>query len=542
MFQLSKTKIFIAIFIWLLLLGGTYFLSNHFIATKETPKSSVAQETYSVDYHSIIKENNLIIDMMSTTKSNTTYYYYKIDGLKDQRVEEKINKELKQQTFKYSYGGSILSNYSNVLSIDIDEYHSSPITLNYDLITGNKIEFNDLFNKGSNYWTYVASALYDEFAYRITDDLDDVNLAIACLLTPDSDDCYYDDYNYYLDEYDGNVKSTLKELKDEKSELDSLMANMEDSIFEIINYYKVNGINTFAFFSNKIIIYDKPNILQDYFDHMTIKGTDYYKDLAIFNRYVTKDSIFNSSKSHINTTYILDQPHSDYSSIKNIGNYGTLEYYASTNNNSKQFLDFLNNLTITKDEDMYTYRIININDEGYYEDSSINSFYSEEITCTMKKDYYQNIFLPLRSSNNIFDSSEDAIGYYIYSDTLFKNIDGKIKCDDKIYNTSIIDKKGNIYSSVDDIFKSNINIHDYLKYFVIEQIKEELSKEEHEYDQKEKCEYAQNNIDDFTYSLSENSIIVSYQYGNSIWDNYNFYIYYKDINSADLIAVLNDDN
>ena len=89
--------------------------------------------------------------------------YVQIDGLKNQEVEDKINKDIKEQIEKFTNDClkevkeeekqdiyqeiTILSNFNNVLSM-VDEMGYSKertLYLNYDLNTGNKIEPEDIF-------------------------------------------------------------------------------------------------------------------------------------------------------------------------------------------------------------------------------------------------------------------------------------------------------------------------------------------------------------------------------------------------------------
>ena len=109
------------------------------------------------------------------SKGSICASYLEISGLQDQELQEKINKEIKDSALYYSdkitkkqkYNSyvSVQGNFSNILSIYVyiyvyeneDIVFDEEIYLNYNLVTGEKIKFLDLF--ASN--TPMNSIIYD---------------------------------------------------------------------------------------------------------------------------------------------------------------------------------------------------------------------------------------------------------------------------------------------------------------------------------------------------------------------------------------------
>ena len=85
------------------------------------------------------------------------HQYIEINGLKDKEIENKINNDIKEFIFNCDFDGvngkkeiysTVKGNFSNILSIEVTDYHEY-FGLNYNLITGERLEFKDLFVKSA---------------------------------------------------------------------------------------------------------------------------------------------------------------------------------------------------------------------------------------------------------------------------------------------------------------------------------------------------------------------------------------------------------
>lgn len=99
--------------------------------------------------------------------------YIEITGLKNKVIEDKINKEIKEIAFKL--GDEELDEYQNqrrvrcythanicdILSVELENHNNKKVGLNYDLTTGNQIKFEEVFTDSSNIKEIVQQSLYD---------------------------------------------------------------------------------------------------------------------------------------------------------------------------------------------------------------------------------------------------------------------------------------------------------------------------------------------------------------------------------------------
>ena len=103
--------------------------------------------------------------------------YIQIDGLKNKKIQSDINKKLREKAYSlkgtvYTY---IVSNFSNILSIEFDGDKNEYDTLNIDLSTGNEIKFEELFISSTPINSILESALYRTLARAYIDNSDDYN-------------------------------------------------------------------------------------------------------------------------------------------------------------------------------------------------------------------------------------------------------------------------------------------------------------------------------------------------------------------------------
>jgi len=121
----------------------------------------------------------------SSGKYRTEINYITVSGLKNKELQDKINKEIKDVAYKYynNIGSkedylvytSVGANYSNILSINIsllmwdntkEEYRiNEEIGLNYNLVTGEKLLFTDIFEGDTPINYIIYDMAYEALAW-----------------------------------------------------------------------------------------------------------------------------------------------------------------------------------------------------------------------------------------------------------------------------------------------------------------------------------------------------------------------------------------
>lgn len=117
--------------------------------------------------------------------------YIEISGLKNSTIQTNINNEIKQIAYKYEEGlystqkyavyTKVVGNFSNILSIEIymnvynqenDVVKSETAYLNYNLATGDKIKFLDLFASNTPMNSIIYDIAYESLAWNTYINLD----------------------------------------------------------------------------------------------------------------------------------------------------------------------------------------------------------------------------------------------------------------------------------------------------------------------------------------------------------------------------------
>ena len=202
-------------------------------------------------------ENNIKVNTINDKKENLEYKYYEITGLKDKIVEEKINKEIKEAAMQevekalkensryYYFSIYINANFNNVLSISIEDTY-----LNYDLSTGEKIKFTELFTNNSEgkVWKLVKENLKRNWLQN---------------------------QYYETGEYDRENEKVIFD-----------QSGMDEYLLRMYNYYMKNKENLTFYVGNDYITV---KINEDY---VYIYMEDMYENIAVYNKYLTEESVF----------------------------------------------------------------------------------------------------------------------------------------------------------------------------------------------------------------------------------------------------------
>lgn len=233
--------------------------------------------------------------------------YFKISGLKDKQVEAKINDRIKEIAFGCIPSGEAehkevwlysQGNFSNILSLSIssnirmkrkpgdpDYDYSSDYNYNYfyssrgitfDLNTGNEITLDDVFVDHYNYKTIIANELYQTLAYS------------------------YNDYEW-IEETEEYVQVGR--------------GGMEDEQFALMYQFDKGNYSFYVSpFNIEIMIHDPEMKYNDVMRSLYISLEPIQDKIAIFNRYLTDNSLFENGngeekKYYFINDYMLDRIH-----------------------------------------------------------------------------------------------------------------------------------------------------------------------------------------------------------------------------------------
>lgn len=231
-------------------------------------------QTYNCNDLEIVTQYYNDYEVIIQDVKNLYVKYLEIKGLKDKKIEEKINNEIKDKSFeilekskKYiedpnvdSIGVNVYccANFSNIISIKLDtnisykeyDYESSypekTIGLNYNLVTGEKIEFKDLFTNTASVKSILNEVAYSTFIFEYQ---------------------YDEDENYTKD----------------LSKVD--YSEIEDRILRIMQCYNSNELVEFYFTEDYI---DVSIANENFYIYMN----SIYKDIAIYNRFAKADDLY----------------------------------------------------------------------------------------------------------------------------------------------------------------------------------------------------------------------------------------------------------
>lgn len=211
-------------------------------------------ELTGIDLYGTYNQNDLLVD--ETVKPLNEEDEIKIPvikGLKDTAVQDKINNEIYTRATalieKYpviNYANYYTrANFANVISISFsvgfdEEPYAEHIYFNYSLTDGKKLKLEDLFMPDADILSIVRTSFYKELAF-------------------------YGKYDH------------------EKQ----LHSPDENEVYKVVKDFMAEEDKQFAFSPSGIYLYQNNNFAE-------IKMLDYAEDIAIYSRYMTKESIFTS--------------------------------------------------------------------------------------------------------------------------------------------------------------------------------------------------------------------------------------------------------
>lgn len=307
----SKSKIFIIIFaliaivitgflIWYTLINNIDTADSNsdafYISTEKTSEGLNTYDTYD--------ENAITIEEIEDEIDEVTVSYVQIDGLIDEEIENKINQEIKDLAYGYDAEKTletcsfyVSANYANVLSIEgyylyaeeeTEDYVEETKTLNYDLTTGEQIEFYDLFVSESAGLSVVRDSAYIKLA--------DVY----------SDEARTDDDNWY---------------DPDMSTID--YGEIEEDLNYVVLCYRNNKIEKFYFSEQQIYFWIDDGNGDD--EAYSIDMADFLENIAIYNRYsdVSAEEIYEDPSISIKDLYVLTyrDKYTTYEIVEETDNY-----------------------------------------------------------------------------------------------------------------------------------------------------------------------------------------------------------------------------
>lgn len=426
MFQLNKKNIVFLSFFTIICIAITalaIFVTNNIeiLPTTFNIKSDglgikSLEDRYSIQPLEIISKEEIIEDLPVQIN------YFEIDGLKNKSIQDKINKEIKNVAFSkynqdeldennvrnlYIYVGC-MGNFANVLSVviyknvtnyDGEFFDDAAIGLNFDLNTGKKLEFKDLFTNDANLKSIISTSAYMTFAREYLD--------------------YYPD-DYEEEYWDGDM-----------TKID--YSNIEDKVLKVMQNFDKTVNYPFYFDEKNIFV----NINGE---EIRIEMYNFYNQIAIYNRYLTKDNIFNSlSETELYVFMKHEMDYVPYRRVEKINDnlfvdlqiFSWLGSDVNANLDLEKYKKEMNKQVLLAEE-----YLANHKDEAIvlaFEKMIIIDVYTDDMaeenfitTATMSKDYFAKTFFPSilnwEQTSTLWDSSLAFNLYYTHQDNPNINI------------------------------------------------------------------------------------------------------------------------
>lgn len=323
MFKTTKAKvIFVAIFSAICLIVTAILIVYQSIeiegkngeTSNEISKETKEKDVPGIDLKGTYNQNDLVIEEKSVTLEKIEIRYFQISGLKNKEIENKINKEI-EQTALNCYKEEVkdlnevvniqismedVSNFANTISFalsyyakiddDDDGFYQGIQGLNYDLNTGKKITIDKVFTSDVPIENVLRKSAY----YSLIENRVEENLA---------GDLTVSDYG-----------------------------NIEDDIAEIIYAYKIGKITEFYYTPRFIyIVYANRTI--------TIDMKNYSEYIAIYNRYLSDESLYEANNIGIKNLYTLSR------------RYNNIYYYTNYQNEDNYFIDISIDFQSTEEDE-----------------------------------------------------------------------------------------------------------------------------------------------------------------------------------------------
>ena len=329
MFKTTKAKIiFVTVFSFICIAITAILILYDNIDIEEKHEENIQEITNEnedgvtgIDLMGTYNQNAINIEEKSVTHEKAEIRYLQISGLKNKAIENKINQEIKytalncykdeitdlNEVINISVNMRESANFANVISFELyytakiddndDGFYQGFQGLNYDLNTGEKITIDKMFTSDAKMEEILRKSAY----YNLVSCTLNKNLAGDLIVT-----------NY---------------------------GEIEDEIIKIINKYKKGKIKEFTFTPMYInIYYDKES-------SFSINMKDFAEYIAIYNRYISNELLFENDNIGIKNIYTLTK------------RYNNIYYYTNYQNEKNYFIDISIDFQST-DEDEFAKKIV----------------------------------------------------------------------------------------------------------------------------------------------------------------------------------------
>ena len=312
MFKTTKAKIiFVLIFSILCIITTSLLIVYQNIdieekseeIVQETSKENIGKDFPGIDLKGTYNQNDLIIEEKSITQEKIEIRYLQIRGLKNKTVEDKINNEIQQialncykeeikdlnEVININVSMWEASNFANTISFELsyvakiddddDGFYQGYKGINYDLNTGDKITFDKIFTSDVPIENVLRQGAYYTLLGNRTED----SLAGDLIVS------HYE--------------------------------NIEDEVAEFMNLYKKGKIKEFSYTPLHVNLYYKDDQI------ITLNMKDFAENIAIYNRYLTEESLYENNNIGIKNIYTLTR------------RFNNVYYYTNYQNEENYFID-----------------------------------------------------------------------------------------------------------------------------------------------------------------------------------------------------------
>lgn len=312
MFKTTKAKIiFVLIFSILCIITTSLLIVYQNIdieekseeIVQEKSKENIGKDFLGIDLKGRYNQNDLIIEEKSITQEKIEIRYLQIRGLKNKVVQDKINAEIQQialncykeeikdlnEVININVSMWEASDFANTISFELryvakiddddDGFYQGYKGINYDLNTGEKITFDKIFTSDVPIENVLRQGAYYTLLANRTED----SLAGDLIVS------HYE--------------------------------NIEDEVAEFMNLYKKGKIKEFSYTPVHINLYYKDNQI------ITLNMKDFAEYIAIYNRYLTNESLYEIDNIGIKNIYTLTR------------RYNNVYYYTNYQNEKNYFID-----------------------------------------------------------------------------------------------------------------------------------------------------------------------------------------------------------
>lgn len=365
MFKTIKSKIiFVTIFSIICLITTALLVMYQSIEIEEKDENiieevaieSVQKDVSGIDLKGKYDENDLKIVEKSVTQEKIEIRYFEISGLKDKTIQDKINKEIEimalncykekikdlNEVINVHVSMNESANFANTISFELsyvakvdddgDGFYQGIKGINYDLNTGEEIELKEVFTSDIPIEDVLRKSTYYDLLSNRTED----NLSGELIVT-----------NY---------------------------GDIEDDIAEIINFYKKGKITNFSYTPRYVnMFYDDNQVI-------SIDMKEFSEYIAIYNRYLNEESLFENDDIGIDNIYTLAK------------RYQGVYYYQNYQNEDNYYIDISIDFQSTEEDEFAKQIAQNKIDEIEKEIENVKQKVSENPNNFYILNYYIKIY------------------------------------------------------------------------------------------------------------------------------------------------------